>query len=219
MTDDFRLHDDVEAYVLGALDEPERAQFERHLDGCPSCQREIASYLPVLRALREMPLPAPPPLHSRAKKAVSFPTVAFGWAAAAVVALTIGGFGGASFERAQSNEMVTVAEMGVTAAQEIPLQGDGAKGRAIVGEARQRTAFVVAGLPEPGPNRDYQVWITNGATTSPGVLHRSMKGFEVLVVPGDMLHGAQSIRVTLEPSGGSERMTGRPLISSNNHEV
>ena len=76
-----------------------------------------------------------------------------------------------------------------------------------------KTAFVVAGLPEPGPNRDYQVWVTSRALSSPGVLHRSMQGYEVLVVPGDVLRGARRITITLEVTGGSERMTGRPIVS------
>lgn len=34
-------HVDVAAYVLGALDEPEKFAFERHLAGCPRCQAEL----------------------------------------------------------------------------------------------------------------------------------------------------------------------------------
>jgi anti-sigma-K factor RskA len=103
--------------------------------------------------------------------------------------------------------------MGVTSVEQVRLQGDGAEGRAIVGEARRRTAFVVAGLPQPGPQADYQVWVGDGTMTSPGVLHRSAQGYEVLVVSGDLLRNAKTITITREPAGGSLHMTGRPLIS------
>jgi anti-sigma-K factor RskA len=210
MTNDLDLHGDVEAYVLGALDDSETAAFERHLDACPSCQREVASYVPVLRALREVTLPAAPALRTRAKNVVPFRATL---ATAAVALLTIGGLGGANMQRSMNSDMVTVAQMGTTSAENVPLRGAGAEGRAIVGEARRRTAFVVAGLPEPGPDRDYQVWVTSGAQSSPGVLHRSMQGYEVLVVPGDVLRGARRITITLEVTGGSKRMTGPPIVS------
>jgi anti-sigma-K factor RskA len=41
------------AYVLSALDDPERAAFERHLDGCSECAAEVRSLQPVLAALAE----------------------------------------------------------------------------------------------------------------------------------------------------------------------
>jgi quercetin dioxygenase-like cupin family protein len=50
-------------YVLGALPDEERAAFERHLvEGCGACQREVASFEPVVAALGEVPpAVAPPP--------------------------------------------------------------------------------------------------------------------------------------------------------------
>lgn len=218
MTNDRGVHGDVESYVLGALDASDRAIFEQHLDTCTACQREVISYLPVLSALREMPLPPAPPLpRVSSQKVVPFRRMFLAAAAAAIFA--IGGLGGSGVQRIMSSDMMTVAEMGVTSAESVALRGEGIEGRAIVGQGRRRTAFVVAGLPQPGADRDYQVWITNGATYSPGVLHRSMHGFEVLVVPGDLLRDAQSVRITLEATGGSQHMTGRPIITGATHDV
>jgi anti-sigma-K factor RskA len=217
MTESFGMHDDVEAYVLGALDADERERFERHLSSCGSCQREVASFVPVLGALREISLPQAPPLRAVRRIGVPPPRVLYPLAAA--VALVMGGLGGAQVQRAASSDMVTVAAMGVTSVEQVRLQGEGAEGRAIVGEARRRTAFVVAGLPKPGPQEDYQVWVGSGTMSSPGVLHRSSQGYEVLVVPGDLLRDAKKITITREPAGGSEHMTGRPVISGATHEV
>lgn len=217
MTNDREVHGDVEGYVLGALDESDRTIFENHLAACATCQREVVSYLPVLNALREVPLPPAPPLRAPSKKVIPFPGAFL--AAAAAVILTIGGFGGSAAQRMLSNDMITVAEMDVNNAESVALQGDGVKGRAIVGAGRRRTAFVAAGLPQPGPNQDYQVWITGGGTSSAGILHRSIQGYEVLVVPGDILHDARSITITLEGTGGSRQMKGRPVLTGAAHNV
>jgi anti-sigma-K factor RskA len=207
----FESHDDVEAYVLGALDEADRKSFEHHLEDCPSCPLEVASYIPILSALRDAPLPTAPPFRLPSKPLFRLPRTLYPFAAA--VALAIAGVGGAAVQRVISSDMVTVAAMGVTSVEEVRLRGDGVIGRAIVGQARRRTAFVVAGLPEAGPDRVYQVWVTNGTTSSAGMLHRSIQGYEILVIPGDVLRGAKAIMVTREPSGGSPHMTGSLVVS------
>lgn len=204
------IHSDVEAYVLGALDESEKTAFERHLNECPSCQREVASYVPVLSALREVPLPAVPPLRARSKNVIPIRTF-FATAAAALIAL--GGIGGSFVQRMQSNDMMTIAEMSATSAETVSLLGDGAHGHAIVGQGRRRTAFIIDGLPEPGTNRQYRVWVNNG-TSSPGILRRSMHGYEMLIVRGDVLRGTRNITVNLEASGAPPQMTGRPIVSA-----
>jgi anti-sigma factor RsiW len=38
-----RWDDAAAGYLLGALPEPERAEFEAHLEGCPACREEHAS--------------------------------------------------------------------------------------------------------------------------------------------------------------------------------
>jgi len=44
-------HDAVGAYVLHALPETEHASFERHVEDCPECQREITALRPVVGLL------------------------------------------------------------------------------------------------------------------------------------------------------------------------
>ena len=51
MSDHARYHDDVGAYLLGALGDPERQAFERHLHGCGDCQEELARLQPAADAL------------------------------------------------------------------------------------------------------------------------------------------------------------------------
>lgn len=66
MTDPF-VHDDA-AYVLGALEEPERVAFEAHLLDCPGCAARVRSAAPVAQLLADAPVdafgagPAGPPV-------------------------------------------------------------------------------------------------------------------------------------------------------------
>ncbi|HET8581825.1 MAG TPA: zf-HC2 domain-containing protein [Jatrophihabitans sp.] len=64
MTDPFE-HDDA-AYVLGALDEPDRVAFEAHLETCPACQERVADARATTQLLDGLPAdafdePVPPP--------------------------------------------------------------------------------------------------------------------------------------------------------------
>ncbi len=47
MNDHERLREWAAAYVLDALEADERREFERHLDGCPTCRSEVASLAPL----------------------------------------------------------------------------------------------------------------------------------------------------------------------------
>src|SRR5215211_8075479 len=49
------------AYVLGALDQTERAAFEEHLAGCPACREEVDQLLPAALALPISVDPVAPP--------------------------------------------------------------------------------------------------------------------------------------------------------------
>jgi len=44
-------HNDVAAYVIGALDDDADTEFENHLAGCQKCQCEIRELVPVRMAL------------------------------------------------------------------------------------------------------------------------------------------------------------------------
>ena len=56
------IHELSAAYALDALDPLEREAFEAHLDGCPRCQEELASFWEVSGALAvaaDGPAPSP----------------------------------------------------------------------------------------------------------------------------------------------------------------
>ena len=206
-------HDDLEAYVLGALEPAEAAAFEAHLADCSACRDGIASYGPVLRALRALPaaLPPPPPRVGRPLLAGSRP---LGWMAAVAAAAVIGiAVGHRAVSTAVDADAVAIAQLSAAPARAVALMGATARGTAIVGSGGGRTAFVVSGLPAPQPGRGYQVWVRGAGVRSPGMLHRTADGLEVLVVPGDALAGAQKIGITIEPAGGSPARTGPAQVT------
>jgi anti-sigma factor RsiW len=47
-------HENVEAFVIGALDRSERSLFEEHLRACETCKVAVASYAPCVRALKAL---------------------------------------------------------------------------------------------------------------------------------------------------------------------
>lgn len=55
------LHHLSGAYAIDALDEGERADFERHLDGCAACRTEVAELRDAAHALAELTDATPPP--------------------------------------------------------------------------------------------------------------------------------------------------------------
>lgn len=57
MTD---MHDLVGAYATDALDDSQRAEFERHLAGCARCADELAGYYEVLAAIADTTATVPP---------------------------------------------------------------------------------------------------------------------------------------------------------------
>jgi len=62
MNDDCGFRDDAGPWVLGALDEPDAAQFAAHLDACAECRSEVAA-LQVVADVLPMAAPqvVPPP--------------------------------------------------------------------------------------------------------------------------------------------------------------
>jgi anti-sigma-K factor RskA len=201
-------HDDLEAYVLGALEPSEARAFEAHLAECSACRDGIASYGGVLRALRAIPATAPPPPR------IGRPPL--GWIAAVAAAAIVGIAVGQRAPAARPDaDIVAIAEMMAAQPREVALAGASAHGIAIVGSGGSRTAFVVSGLPAPPPGRGYQVWVRGANVRSPGMLHRTNDGLEILVVNGDMLAGANRIGITVEPAGGSPARTGPVRVTGN----
>jgi anti-sigma-K factor RskA len=218
------------AYVLGALPGAELVGFEAHLDACPACREEVAELHVAAEALpASAPSVQPPPalkarvmaevereaaLLRAAGAAADRPVTAprrrtrwTRWAPAAAAAVLAAGV------------LALALGLGRDAERSIPLTVDKTQAASARGELRVgdgNATLVVAGLPEPGPGRVYQIWLGR-----PG---RAPKPTTALFVPaGDgrastgvtaNLGEDDAVLVTSEPSGGSRAPTRPPVLSA-----
>jgi hypothetical protein len=217
--------DGLGAYALGALPNLEAQVFERHLMGCSACQEELQRLSQGAGALSRAvtPYQAPPSLKKslmatvRAEAAPPEPVraparqrrswlprlrPAFALAGAAVVAaLAVYGLSldedGTRTVSAQVNE------------RELP------KGTASLSipEGDEGALLRVKGLPDPGRDRVYQVWVRRGDDVVPAsIFSVDASGDGTAGVPGS-LEGASAVMVTRERRGGALAPTEMPVLT------
>jgi hypothetical protein len=83
--------------------------------------------------------------------------------------------------------------------------------------ARAQGAILLAHLPPPPPDRDYQLWsIADGPPDSAGVIQVDAEGNAMHRVDRVRAIGAvHSWAVSVEPKGGASRPTGRIVLAGN----
>lgn len=229
MNDD--LHLLAAAYALGALDDAERAAFEAHLPGCDTCRREVAEFSETSGRLAEATATAPPPglrdavlgeiSRTRQVSPIGEASVAsldahrrrrFGspaWlaSAAAVVALVVAAavFMTARGGSTSVDDVLAAPDAVATTLQPTPDGGVGSF--QIVWSAEQdRVAVIANGLPEPGPDRVYELWAIVDGTPVPAGLFDPDDGTVRGTTRLDDVDAA-AWGVTIEPAGGSDAPT------------
>ena len=224
------LHDLVAAYALDALDDDERAEFERHLSECDRCRAQLGELQETAAALAFAESREPPPaLRERILEAARengkvvelprrrwlFPATAVAAAAAALVAIGIGLWATSlsrDLDRERSaNESYERALLLLGGGAELTPLAD-AEGRLLVapdGEA----ALVVCGLQPAPEGRTYEAWVIQGETPRPAGLFRGGSGCPPVLLERDVPAGSR-VAVTLERAGGAPRPTGPILVTS-----
>ncbi|MFF0729785.1 anti-sigma factor domain-containing protein [Streptomyces sp. NPDC004134] len=90
----------------------------------------------------------------------------------------------------------------------------GATGTVVVSRERDRAVFVAAGLPELPEGRVYQLWFADGdgreEMRPAGLLNGGGSG---AVLMEGRVANASGMGVTVEPAGGSERPTTKPIAA------
>ncbi len=220
--------DEVGAYLLGALTDSERADFEDHLAGCPECRHELERLRPAAEVLpRSVEQIEPPPSLKRSlMEVVEREARAAGTveparrplgerlrgllrpvrpmlvAGALAVGLLIG-FGVAQLGGGDDGRTV-VASVNPTvlpqASGHLKVHGDDA-------------VLEVRGMPSPGRGRVYQAWVQRDGMVEPQpTFEVGADGRGAVAVPED-ISGAQAVLLTREPRGGSRAPSEKPILT------
>ena len=236
VTDHERYEQDIGAYLLGALTDSERAEFERHAEGCASCRREVEELRPATDALpRSVPQLAAPPGLKRSlmdvvereaaeasgterrtplsrRLAARLPRLsgarpALALAGAGLV-LAIGVAGGFGLAGVLSGDDTRT----VTASVDRSRLPSGT-GRVSIDEGGDDGAILrVHGMPSPGRGRVYQAWVQrDGAVEPQPTFEVGRDGNGAVAVPED-LSEADAVLVTRERRGGARAPSEPPVM-------
>jgi anti-sigma-K factor RskA len=236
--DHARWSEDIGAYLLGALPDGERADFERHLAACPECRREVEELAVAADALPSAAPPVTPPPElkqrimavvdaeasllaaagSRADEPAGAPRrerrgfFARRWSFRPALALAASALllavGVAGGVLAGGGS----GERTVTA--QVAGAATGAQAKLVVG--KDGSQLVMTRFPQPPAGRVYQVWtLRKGQSPQPtNVLWTPLAdGSATVSVPGS-LDGVQNVLVSTEPRGGSAAPTTMPVVNA-----
>lgn len=225
--------ENVAAYALGALPELEAQLFERHLASCGTCRTELQRARQATDALaRSVVQFAPPPslresliaaIDAETASAVEpsraapaprparrswiprlRPAIALA-AASAAVAFAFG----AGTLLTQPADPRTVA---ATVDQDRLPEGTASL---LIPESESRGAILrVQGLPDPGRDRVYQVWVQRDGEVVPvSIFDVDSEGSGAAAIP-QSLDGVSAVMVTRERRGGATAPSEPPAITA-----
>ena len=217
------VHALIGAYAVDALDDIERAQFERHLVECAECRAEVdslregaamlADVAPVAppAALRDRILaevatvrPLPPQVVEVRPRRRRFPALVA--AAAAVVTL---GVGAPIAYQALSSDTpsvdVSATERVLRAADTekyVQRFDDGSKATVYRSKALGQAVIVTEGMADPGEGKVYELWLDHdGEMVAAGFMPKGPDN--TVLLSGDAA-AAEGVGITVEPEGGSD---------------
>jgi anti-sigma-K factor RskA len=235
--DQERFEDLKDSYVLGALPEEERLEFERYLVEHPELQAEVEDLGTVagLLALSPREQEPPPELRRRIMEVVeaeaSHPdTSRRSWLAglreavgvrdlalAAAALLVVGLFSWSMLLQGEVRDLqgrVQSLQSQPSGPQMIALGGAGTKQGArakLVTLNSDRAVLVAENMPSVPEGKTYQIWVIKGDTPQPSGLF-DPRGESVAAVVENPVEGADAVAVTVEPEGGSKKPTTDPML-------
>jgi anti-sigma-K factor RskA len=227
-----------DAYVLGALPDEERREFEDYLAEHPDRQAEIdeLSTIAGLLALSPKEHEPPPelrrrimdvveaeagrprvetrPLLARMREFIGVRGVALGAAAMLVIGL----FSWNLFLQAEIQDLQEQARSS-QAPQDyrvVELKGPGAAHGAraeVMIVHNDRAVLMAEDMPPVPQEKTLQIWVIEDDVSKPGGLFEP-KGEAAIVVVQAPLDGADAIAVSVEPDGGSPEPTTDPMFAA-----
>jgi anti-sigma-K factor RskA len=220
------LRELIAPYVLGAVDDRERAMVRAHILSCEACMAEADGYSDVTSWLDQEVEPAAVPAgfadrvvaavreESPAAAATPIPlprSSRWQWLAAAAVLAVLGAM---SLTLVQTRNDLDFQERVVDAlvrGDGMTVEGSGAVGRMV--PTQEGGIFVASGLQEAPGDHTYQLWLIDDDKPTSGGTFDVSDGVVAIDVDGS-LEGVDTVAVTVEPDGGSPGPTSEPVMSS-----
>jgi anti-sigma-K factor RskA len=232
-----RFEELKEAYVLGALPDEERREFEEYLAAHPERQAEIdelgtvagllalspqeqepspglrRSIMDVVEAEAEGPREESGSGLARMRELLSIRNLALGAAALLVIGLF-------SWNMVLQGEMRDLQSriQNMQASQEesrmVALQGSGAAQQARVEVMileDHRAVLMAEDMPPVPEEKTFQIWVIENDVPKPSGVFE-VRDDQVAVVVENPVEGAEAIAVSVEPDGGSQQPTTDPML-------
>ncbi len=220
------------AYAVDALDDIERAQFERHLAECAECRAEVASLRSTAALLAETTATAPPEgLRHKVLADIATvrplpPTVGPGAAprrrfrlaplvaaAAVIAAVGAGGIVVAEPWADDTNQTQVSAVDRVLQAEDAERYTqsiDGSEATLVRSRSLNKAVLVTKDMAPPPDGKVYELWLDHEGVgmVSAGLMPEG--GEQQILLEGDPAT-ALGAGITVEPAGGSEEPTLPPV--------
>ncbi|MEO3884544.1 anti-sigma factor [Nonomuraea sp. B5E05] len=151
-----------------------------------------------------------PPGGSRRSKVVTGLAAVSAAAAAALGAVAVDARRDLGDLTARTGEVAAVLAAPDVRTVRLPVS-TGGTGTVVVSRSAGRMVFTSSGLRDLPDSHDYELWLTGPEGARPaGLLDRAAGGVTVPVVA--LLEGGRRVALTVEPAGGSEKPTTRPIM-------
>ncbi|MBL8928231.1 MAG: anti-sigma factor [Pseudonocardia sp.] len=229
------------AYALDAVDDLERAAFDRHLAECEACAVEVAEYRETATRLAEGSWSVPPPrmreqVLARAaatpqlppnghRRGVASPVARWRRLAVAAAAVGVLGLGAAATAYAALEQRLDAERTAMAVAQqrqEVMTAPDaalragdlagGGRVTVVVSELEDNGVVILNGAPPPGPDRVYQLWLVPEGSGTPVSVGLLRAGQTGAIELIQGVRRGATLAVSLEPAGGSPVPSTTPLV-------
>jgi anti-sigma-K factor RskA len=221
------------AYAAHALPDGEREAFERHLEACPACAREVRELQATLARLGSAAAAAPPaalwdrvragagatrqlpPAAARVAGRRRVPVLLAAAAALLVVAVSLGALNLGSAGRVGGPERPADLVAAVLAAPDArrvaALPGGAGQAAVVVSPRRGQAVFEASGLAPAPAGRTYQLWVVGRSGPRPAGLVEAGGGRVTRLLDGPVT-GTEQVAMTVERRGGAARPTSEPVV-------
>jgi len=224
--------DDLAAFAIAALDPDATRTVAAHVAGCATCSAEVRAYAETAWRIAETGARETPPALRAAilERARSEPrpngvSAVFGSIAAmlrrpmplavplALTVVLIVSLAGYAVARRDADSYAA-ALSGIAGSRVVALAAtgeiSGVNGSLIIPSSGGQP-YLILELPAAAAGKTWQAWVIRGETAIPAGI-TDTRGVTTLVL-GARLAAGDTVAVTLEPSGGVDRPTGKPVLA------